>query len=180
MQTHFPRFARASNGPDSSCAFALHRRVRQPFASFTISTVTYTAVLDRLTDETFILVLTKPSIRQSKAPRRFPVRFVPCSRERCADTTCPSQSRPRSSSTSSSRGRISASSSRSGLPNEASPVSPHRMGRERVWFTLASVVRVGGEPSEKGRLGGGGRTRGWLEPNYCCHYYMCILGRAVV
>lgn len=39
-------------------------KVRQPFASFTISTGTYTAVLDRLTDETFILVLTKPSIRK--------------------------------------------------------------------------------------------------------------------
>ena len=38
--------------------------MRQPFASFTISTKTYTAVLDRLTDETFILVLTKPSVRK--------------------------------------------------------------------------------------------------------------------
>jgi len=42
--------------------------VRQPFASFTISTATYTAVLDRLTDETFILVLTKPSIREFAVP----------------------------------------------------------------------------------------------------------------
>lgn len=42
-----------------------YSKVRQPFASFTISTGTYTAVLDRLTDETFILVLTRPSIRES-------------------------------------------------------------------------------------------------------------------
>ena len=62
--------------------FGLRSKIRAPFTSLTLSTTEYTAVLDALTPETYILVLSRGNIRASpsrslSSPHSLPTPSLP-------------------------------------------------------------------------------------------------------